>query len=115
MFLTINNPPEAGKKIIITNNNVKVNKAFIIINCPIKQEQIIIQNNNIQFEQNACFIIDNNETPSNIYANFQHIDIPRIINVNSDQVVLFNDLNNQLSYINKNKEKVFLIQGEIQK
>lgn len=114
MFLKLNNKINENSTIVVSNNKAKVDEAFILINNKINEKQLIIKNNNIQFDGKSEFIIDSNVPQLDVYANMEHCDIPRNTVLEENEVELFSDLNNNLSYINKNAEKIILTQGVIE-
>lgn len=113
MFLTFNSKMQENKKISVTNNVVTINESFLFVEKPIEENQIIINNNKITFNGKSEFIID--KTNSNIYPNMENGEMPRNIELNSDEVELFVDEKNNLSYVNKNEEKIVLKQGVVEK
>jgi cell fate regulator YaaT (PSP1 superfamily) len=115
MFLKLNNKLNEGKTIIVSENKAKVNNAFVLINKKIDEKQLVIKNNDIKFEGKSEFIVDTNDPKLDIYVNVEHSEIPRNIELEEDEVELFIDLENKLSYVNKNEEKSILKQGVVEK
>lgn len=115
MFLKLNNKINGDNKIVISNNKAKVINSFITITNKIEEKNVVINNNNIKFEDKSEFIIDYNDPKLNFYVNMEHEEIPRNTILGEDEVELFMDLNNNLSYVNKNEEKLILTQGVVEK
>ena len=115
MFLILNNKIKENKAITVSDNNTKVKNAFVTINNEIKENQLIIKNNKIDFEGKSEFIVDTNKPQLNIYANMEFADMPRNTVLNENEVELFMDLKNNLSYVNDKNEKTILTQGVVEK
>ena len=115
MFLTLNNKMKDDKKIVVSNNRVKVENSFLTINNKIEEKQVKIEKNNIIFSGKSEFIIDNNNPKLNFYSNMENSDKPRNIQLKDGEVELFVDNNKNLSYINNNEEIKFLKQGVVEK
>ena len=115
MFLTLNNKIKDGKSIIVTNNKVKVQNAFITLNAILDEKQLTIDKNNIVFSGKSEFIVDNNDPKLNIYVNMENADKPRNVELKDGEVELFVDNNKNLSYINNNEEIKSLKQGVVEK
>lgn len=115
MFITLNNTLKHNGKIVVSNNKANINKAFIIINTKLQESSLEIKDNEIVFNGESEFIVDNNDPQLSVYVNCEHANEPRNKKVNDNEVKLFVNLSNELNYINKNGEKVFLIQGAVEK
>ena len=115
MFLTLNNKVKENKNIVVLNNRVKVENAFLTINTKIQEKQLRIENNNIIFLGKSEFIVDNNDPKLDVYVNMENLDKPRNIELGQDEVELFVDSNNGLSYINSYEEIKLLKQGVVKK
>ena len=84
---------------IVDENYHIIEKHSVPTNCPRKSE----------------FIVDTNKPQLNIYANMEFADMPRNTVLNENEVELFMDLKNNLSYVNDKNEKTILTQGVVEK